>query len=66
MAELTFTNGIVPGYMSIPPQSIPIGHKTIKSNGPPGRKRLGADADFSTKAIAETIRKAAGTVVIDP
>ena len=59
MAELTFTNGIVPGDVSIPPQSIPVGHKTIKSNGPPGRKRLGADAHFSTEPVAETIRKAA-------
>ena len=57
--------GVVADDLALSGEEIFVGDKAFKADGTAGVELAGADADFSTKAVAEAIREAGGAVAVD-
>ena len=66
MAERPLSRGELCSNVPIASEEVAIGHQTLQTDRPARRQCLSADAHLSSEAVAETIGKSTGAIVVDP
>ena len=65
MSEAPGAGGVIRRNVTITAEQVAVSHQTLQSDGPAWRQGLGANADLSAKAVAETIGETRRAVVIN-
>ena len=62
--ELPFSGSVISHNVAVSEKFVFVGYESLEANRPSGMNLAGADADLRAEAVAESVRKARGTVLV--